>query len=630
MKRIVLMVAACLPWGPLASPGGEPGKVPAKAIEAMGFLLGQWEAVDYWNGEKIGSGGDRRTWAPGKHCQVVEWWTTRRGVPIRATAVAGWDAQSNALVERWFATDGASLVNRWPPEQMKEDRWDGSFCFTPGDGAAQEGKCALKKAADGYEYDSQWTENGKPVSYKSVARRAKDGKAPDAKLTNIPAKAIQGMQFFTGGWVADGIEFNDKRDWVPGKHCLTVEWLGKLDGRTRFYGVFGWDARTNALVDHWFGDQGQYYWHSYPLEKMNEQVWQGECSLVRADGKAEAGKSQLRKTRTGYEWEYSEPGKPVEKVVMRRAGASYQPLQFFEAAIGCWKGQDNEKKTRGGEERSAWILDKNFMRTDGWEDSESYRGLYEFITGWDAKEKQVFSWAFGGYPTDFGIIRRAGQYDPAERAFNGRESFVRFAGEEESARVSIRYHEEDKIGFGFTERRAGDKPLPDRIATSTRGGFNPPKFDGRPGPGYERLKSIAWVVGDWKVRGTWADGKVHEGEERSEWAYNQNFIKGAGWWKDREGTRVDVYYVIGWDPKVKKVLLFIVDSRGYHGVRTIEYDEAAKTITAREEGVTATGDVLSYDQWQRPIDAKSFEWHATKVRTGNEDYPDLKIVFTRK
>ena len=133
-----LLAAVTFAWTSATAVGGEPAKVPAKAIEAMGFFVGQWKSENSENGEKIGSSDDRRSWTAGKHCLRVDWSGAERGIPWRAAAVAGWDPKQDALIEYWFGSRGESLVICYPLKTMKDRVWEGTSAFSTADGKTED------------------------------------------------------------------------------------------------------------------------------------------------------------------------------------------------------------------------------------------------------------------------------------------------------------------------------------------------------------------------------------------------------------------------------------------------------------------------------------------------------------
>lgn len=176
----------------------------------------------------------------------------------------------------------------------------------------------------------------------------------------------------------------------------------------------------------------------------------------------------------------------------------------------------------------------------------------------------------------------------------------------------------------------GGKELPVLHDVYRKAGPGDTPQSGTPGPGHEHLKVVDWLIGDWKAQGAWADGKPHEGEERLEWYLNGNFIRGIGWYRNRDGQRIDYCNTIAWNPERKQVVMFSVDSQGYHGLRRGDYDSQTKTITCRERGRLGAGEATSYDVVVRLVDNNTIEWIGSEFRIGEEELPDLKFTFSRK
>ena len=105
------------------------------------------------------------------------------------------------------------------------------------------------------------------------------------------------------------------------------------------------------------------------------------------------------------------------------------------------------------------------------------------------------------------------------------------------------------------------------------------------GPNYVHLKPIDGIIGHWKMKGQWKDGKPFVGEESSEWTLNLNFIHSRGWFSGYDGKRVDYRIVTGWDPASKKIVEWFSFSDGGHSKRVGTYDATTRLWTSKEEGV---------------------------------------------
>lgn len=261
-------------------------KVPAQAMEAMEFLLGQWEAENYENGEKIGASQDSRTWSAGGHCLKVSWTGTERGVEWRAEAVAGWDAQENALIEHWFGNQGQSLKNRYPLDKMTEKTWDGDFTFVTGDGVVMQGTCLVTKTADGFVYESTWQQDEKEMTFKSVTR----------KLTGAPTVAVgevspdHVLKYFPGRWEwtqSDGE--SGTVHWELVSDGAALAGIGTTSYGGKDFGVGGWEPGEKKWVHTWYtakGQHGRMEWMSFSGDTYTGTARVGQPGVEAVDAKA--------------------------------------------------------------------------------------------------------------------------------------------------------------------------------------------------------------------------------------------------------------------------------------------------------------------------------------------------------
>ena len=281
-------------------------------------------------------------------------------------------------------------------------------------------------------------------------------------------------------------------------------------------------------------------------------------------------------------------------------------------------------------ESGEWILNKSFLKHDGWGLFDGKPVRYVFVTGWNAKTEKVFQWGAGGNAELYGFQQRIGSYDPLQKAYIAQAEGVLSGDVEHSNAVKLKV-DENKVTIDFTAGRMNGEPVPDgRDEFSRKITVTTPKFDEAPGPAYEHLKPIEWLVGNWDLRGAWADGKPHEGGEQSEWAFNQNFIQGTGWWNDRDGKRNSYAYLIAWDPKAKKILMAICGDDGSHTVRLGMYNPETKTLTCHQDGVSGNGETTSADVQFRLTKEGTIEGIGTNIRAGDKSLPDLKTTFSRK
>lgn len=314
-------------------------------------------------------------------------------------------------------------------------------------------------------------------------------------------------------------------------------------------------------------------------------------------------------------------------------GVSYEHLKFLEPMIGprqLTMTQEGKSET-DSVEVSEWIFNKNFVSHTGWGPFQGKPIRYQFVAGWNAKTQKVFAWGAGGNSEVYGIEQRIGSYDPDKKVFSSRAEAVFSDGGERRSAVKLTIVDEKTVTLDFTEVQINGKPVPDwHILFSPQVTLKAPEFDETPGPGYEHLKPIEWLVGDWELRGAWADGKPHEGGEHSEWALNKNFIQGEGWFKNREGKRVEYVYMIACLPKEKKFLCAFCDNHAGHAIRVVGYNAETKTLAGHQEGVTGDGQATSGDVRFQLVAEGRIEAIGSGMLAGEESVPNLKTVFTRK
>jgi hypothetical protein len=53
-------------------------------------------------------------------------------------------------------------------------------------------------------------------------------------------------------------------------------------------------------------------------------------------------------------------------------------------------------------------------------------------------------------------------------------------------------------------------------------------------------------------------------------------------------------------------------------------------LKSKQEGVFADGGISTFDQVTNTVDDKRFEWSGSNFEGGAEEWPELKITFTRK
>ena len=175
MRTATFHIATLCALSVLASsaPAGESATIPKEALDALEFFVGNWEDEISVNGEKFGTGADKRRWAPGKHCLVMTSSGEENGAPVAGSGMSGWDAKGKQLVEHWYGSQGLYAAVRYPLSGMKNGLWKGTFTVVFGDGKAFDGECELKKTENGFVWTARWEQEGKEFVRKSIARRVR-------------------------------------------------------------------------------------------------------------------------------------------------------------------------------------------------------------------------------------------------------------------------------------------------------------------------------------------------------------------------------------------------------------------------------------------------------------------------
>ncbi len=138
----------------------------------------------------------------------------------------------------------------------------------------------------------------------------------------------------------------------------------------------------------------------------------------------------------------------------------------------------------------------------------------------------------------------------------------------------------------------------------------------------DRLKDLEWLIGQWRL-----DSKTESRQIKFAWIGEKNFIKNTYRSGQREKTPLSGEQIIGWNPKLGRIVSWHFDAQGSFGNDQWTKDESKWVIEA--SGVFADGSECSAVNIITPLDADSFTWQSTNRTLDGVRMPDvgpIKIV----
>ncbi|MFH0957305.1 MAG: SgcJ/EcaC family oxidoreductase [Pseudomonadota bacterium] len=138
--------------------------------------------------------------------------------------------------------------------------------------------------------------------------------------------------------------------------------------------------------------------------------------------------------------------------------------------------------------------------------------------------------------------------------------------------------------------------------------------------GYEHLKDLDWLIGEWIDRDENATI-----ETIYQWSRNKSFITGSfavyvESRADLQGTQI-----IGWDPIGKSIKSWVFDSQGGFGQAT--WSRNGNQWIAESSSVLSNGDKASAINIYTFIDNNTFTFQSIGRQTGAELTPNIEEVF---
>jgi uncharacterized protein (TIGR02246 family) len=143
-------------------------------------------------------------------------------------------------------------------------------------------------------------------------------------------------------------------------------------------------------------------------------------------------------------------------------------------------------------------------------------------------------------------------------------------------------------------------------------------------PGLEKdyLKDLEWLVGDWVMEGKEGGLRI-----KFEWMAQRNFIKNTFVVNKGEGTELTGGQIIGWNPKLGRIVSWHFDAQGGFGNDVWNKDGSKWVIEAT--GVFRNGSESAAVNVLTPIDADAFTWQSANRTLDGVSLPatpPVKIV----
>ena len=161
----------------------------------------------------------------------------------------------------------------------------------------------------------------------------------------------------------------------------------------------------------------------------------------------------------------------------------------------------------------------------------------------------------------------------------------------------------------------------------------------KPGPDYEQLKAMEWMIGDWEATwtvpsgGEWAlsgfpaGAKVHSTCSYS-WMQNKNYIR----LRFRDEVNGEVahrgFEIAGVDPESKKIRHWLFSILG--GCGGGEWTVEGKIWKLKWWGTTSDGTKLEGVSYMVPIDSNTHTWQIKDCTKNGKSTPDTPVVEYRR
>lgn len=162
--------------------------------------------------------------------------------------------------------------------------------------------------------------------------------------------------------------------------------------------------------------------------------------------------------------------------------------------------------------------------------------------------------------------------------------------------------------------------------------------DAKPGPDYDHVRPMEWMIGDWEGTYTVIPGgmlasayppgaKVRSANSYS-WMENKNYIA----LKFHEGIDGKIVHqgfeLIGKDPQLKKIVHWIFSIAGGSGVG--EWSLDGKTWKLKWSYTSGNGTKYEGVSFLVPVDANTHTWEMKEVKENGKKVADAPLITYRR
>lgn len=147
--------------------------------------------------------------------------------------------------------------------------------------------------------------------------------------------------------------------------------------------------------------------------------------------------------------------------------------------------------------------------------------------------------------------------------------------------------------------------------------------EGPPPSAYERLRPLAWLVGEWID-----DGGSSVVYSTCRWSDDRNFLLLEFKLQINGRDEMNVSQRIGWDPIAKRVHSWVFDSEG--GFGESEWTQVENNWIIKATGVRPDGTKASATNFLVPTGKDGYIWRSTDRIVGDELQPSVAVKVVRR